>query len=238
MSLSETWFVEGYIDFELQKYKLLAYLKEVQQCFSESRLYPGLSDVIFHYNNIVSFSRSKQLLQDRFPQRLDQVNAQRLELIYKKMLADDDLMKELENIAHFAIESMKETIDDGTQIYDFVEKQLHIEPVGIVPLYKNEGYMLLRYGTYREIRAYQYTITLFEQQAARYKGIRISYLKSWQSSIVYTSEMIKREIIRSNPALPNPAVYSVDTALRLPLDETLLPIAKRMLIRHISNDAA
>ena len=27
MALSETWFLDGYIDFELQKYKLLAYLR-------------------------------------------------------------------------------------------------------------------------------------------------------------------------------------------------------------------
>ena len=30
MILSETWFMEGYIDFELQKYRLLAYLKDVK----------------------------------------------------------------------------------------------------------------------------------------------------------------------------------------------------------------
>ena len=36
MVLSETWFMEGYIDFELQKYGLLAYLKEVKQAFDET----------------------------------------------------------------------------------------------------------------------------------------------------------------------------------------------------------
>ena len=35
-SLSETWFAEGYIDFELKKYTLLAYLKEVNKYFNES----------------------------------------------------------------------------------------------------------------------------------------------------------------------------------------------------------
>ena len=36
-SLSETWFADGYIDFELKKYTLLAYLKEVNKYFDEHK---------------------------------------------------------------------------------------------------------------------------------------------------------------------------------------------------------
>ena len=50
-TLSETWFADGYIDFELKKYTLLAYLQEVNKYFNEHKLYPQLADVIFHYNN-------------------------------------------------------------------------------------------------------------------------------------------------------------------------------------------
>jgi hypothetical protein len=32
--LSETWFVEGYIDFELKKYTLLAYLQQINKYFN------------------------------------------------------------------------------------------------------------------------------------------------------------------------------------------------------------
>jgi hypothetical protein len=169
-----------------------------------------------------------------FPKKISEVNLQKLELMYEKMLADDELMKELEDITVYALEEMKHTIDSGAGIYDFIEKQLRIEPVGIMPLYKNEGYMLLRYGQYSEIRGYSYTITLFEQKDARFKGIRIQYVDSWTKSIINTYEHIKRQLIRSIPAQPNPAVYCVETPLSVPLDETLLPIAKRMLVRYIT----
>ena len=43
MTLSETWFMEGYIDFELQKYRLLAYLHDVKESFNHTKLYPQLS---------------------------------------------------------------------------------------------------------------------------------------------------------------------------------------------------
>ena len=58
-ALSETWFADGYIDFELKKYTLLAYLQQVNKYFNENKLYPQLSDLIFHYNNLVAF-RGKQ----------------------------------------------------------------------------------------------------------------------------------------------------------------------------------
>jgi hypothetical protein len=233
MTLSETWFMEGYIDFELQKYKLLAYLQEVNKLFSETRLYPPLSDIVFHYNNIISFRDNKQFLQDQFPKRLNGMDLQKLELTYEKILGDDSLMQELEQITGFAEGQMKNTIENGAEIYELVEQHLRIEPVGIIPLYKDEGYMLLRYGNIAEVRAYAYTTTLLEHKNARYRGIKLSYLDTWPGNITNTYEQIKRDIIRTIKTLPNPAVYSIEHPMQLPLDETLLPVAKRVLVKHL-----
>jgi hypothetical protein len=51
---------------------------------------------------------------------------------------------------------------------------------------------------------------------------------------VNTCENIKAELIRNRSLLPNPAVYNIETSLQVPLQETLLPVAKRRLIRYIS----
>lgn len=237
MKLSETWFVEGYIDFEMQQYRLLAYLKYVNQLFDETKLYPQLSDVIFHYQNLEAFRANKKILQDQFPHKLDHVNIQKLEWVYKEMLEDDQIMQELEAITQYALAQIRHTIENGTEIYDFVEKQIHMEPVGILPLYKDEGYMLLRPGKTTQVNAYTYAITLFEHKDARYRGVKMTYLDSWQYTICNTYEQIKREIIRNVRTLPNPAVFRVETELTVPIDETLLPVAKRMLIRELTASA-
>ncbi|MBS1586566.1 MAG: hypothetical protein JSS82_13585 [Bacteroidetes bacterium] len=236
-NLSETWFIEGYIDFELQKYRLLAYLQEVNKYFKETKLYPLLSDVVFHYNNLVSFRDNKKLLQDNFPKKLNNIDLQKLEVVYSQMLQDDELMQELERITQYALDEMKATIDNGAEIYELIEKQMRIEPVGIMPLYKNEGYMLLRYGNHSETRAYSYNITFFEHHAARYRGIKLTYIDSWTKNLTNTYEQIKRNLINQLRTLPNPAVYSVESPLQIPLDETLLPVAKRMLVRQIQLEA-
>lgn len=237
MRLSETWFIEGRIDFELQKYRLLAYLKEVNKYFNETKLYPQLSDVIFHYNNLVSFRDNKKLLQDHFPQVLNSVDVNRVKLVYSQILADDELMQELESITEYATNKMKGIISNGAEIYELVEKQLIVEPVGIMPLYKDEGYVLICHGHHTEVRAYAYTVTLFEHQNAEYKGIKMAYVDSFAQTIVNTREQIKRDIIRKVRTLPNPAVYAIESALEVPFAETLLPIAKRVLMRHLATAA-
>src|SRR5574338_318753 len=83
-TLSHTWFAEGYIDFELKKYTLLAYLQEIHKEFTQNKLYPQLSDIIFHHNNILHFKHNKEMLQEQFPKRFTGVNMDRLQLLYEK----------------------------------------------------------------------------------------------------------------------------------------------------------
>src|SRR5574343_292663 len=138
-SLSETWFAEGYIDFEQKKYTLLAYLQAIPAQFKEQNLYPQLADIIFHYNNLLAFRNNKQHLQQQFPRRLRRIQLQRLTLLYEQLIEDTELMHELEDIIHFAEKHMKSTIDDGAALYDQVEQRIQIYPIGLMPLHKEEG---------------------------------------------------------------------------------------------------
>ena len=233
-TLSETWFAEGYIDFELKKYTLLAYLQDIHHHFSKQLLYPQLSELIFHYNNIIAFKENKEHLQQHFPKKLTGIQIEKLQLLYEKMVEDDELMQELEAIIQFAGNTMKKVIVNGTEIYESVESTLNIFPVGIVPLHTQEGYFFLSEGSYRNTYVYNYRLSIFEKHDARYRSIISSYVDTWQRNMVNTYESIKSELIRTHPYLPNPAVYSIETDLLCPMEETLLPIAKRSLVRYIS----
>ena len=237
-TLSDTWFADGYIDFELKKYTLLAYLQEIQQYFGQNMLYPQLADIIFHYNNLVAFRENKKYLQEQFPKKLTGMQIEKLQVLYGQLIEDDELMQELEDIINYAATKMKTAISDGTEIYEFVEEKLIIFPVGIIPLDIHEGYFFLSEGTFSNTRVYRYRLSFFEKHDEKYRSIRTEYIDSWQRSLVNTYENIKAELIRANNALPNPAVYSIETELKFPVEETLLPIAKRTLVRYISGQAA
>ena len=237
-TLSETWFADGYIDFELKKYTLLAYLQEIHRYFNENKLYPQLADIIFHYNNLVAFRENKKYLQEQFPKKLTGLQLEKLQILFEQMVEDDELMQQLEEIINYAAQQIQQTISNGTEIYEFVEDKLIIFPVGLVPLDNHEGYFFLSEGTHSDTRVYQYRLSFFEKHDERYRSIRTEYVDSWTRNLVNTYENIKSELIRVKTALPNPAVFSIETELKFPVDETLLPIAKRSLVRYISSKAA
>ncbi len=237
-SLSETWFAEGYIDFELKKYILLAYLQEVNKYFNENKLYPQLGDLIFHYNNIMAFRENKKYLQEHFPKKLTGLQMEKLQILYQQMIEDDELMQELEDIINYSASTMKGIIQNGTGIYEFVEEQIDISPVGIIPLDTQEGYFFLSSGNMKNTSVYHYRLSIFEKHDEKYRSIKTSYLDMRQRSIANTYEHIKAELIRHRSELPNPAVYSIETGLSFPLNETLLPVAKRRLVKYISSQAA
>ena len=237
-SLSETWFAEGYIDFELKKYTLLAYLQEVSKYFNESKLYPQLSDVIFHYNNLVAFRENKKILQEHFPKKLNGVQLERLQLLYEQMIGDDELMQELEEIINYSADKMKGTINSGVEIYELVEENILINPVGLIPLDTKEGYFFLNTTIQKQTLVYHYRLSFFEKHDEKYRSMKTAYVNSWDKNFVNTFESIKSELIRYRTQLPNPAVYSIQIELGFPVEETLLPIAKRSLVKYISTQAA
>ncbi len=236
-TLSETWFADGYIDFELKKYTLLAYLQEINKYFNENKLYPQLADVIFHYNNIVAFRENKRFLQEQFPKKLTGLQIEKLQLLYEEMIQDDELMEELEEIIHYSAGKMQATIKDGSEIYEFIEEKISISPVGIIPLESVEGYFFLCEGAARNTWVYQYRLSIFEKHDEKYRSIKTDFVDVWQRTIANSYENIKAELIRNKTDLPNPAVYAIETELSYPLEESLLPVAKRSLVRYITTQA-
>jgi hypothetical protein len=233
-TLSETWFADGFIDFELKKYTLLAYLQEVNKYFNEAKLYPQLADVIFHYNNLVAFRENKKYLQEHFPKKLTGMQIEKLQLLYEQMIDDDELMQELETIMHYSISEIKNTISSGTEIYEMVEQSISIHPIGIIPLDHTEGYLFLRNTGEKKTNVYQYRLSFFERHDEQYRTLKTNFIDSWISNIANSYENIKGELIRNKTHLPNPAVFCIETNLAYPVDETFLPIAKRSFVKFLA----
>jgi len=68
--LKDNWLTEGLIDFEYKKYQLLGYLKRVKESFYRVELYPFLSDLVFHYRNLMTLRENKLMTGESFPKEL------------------------------------------------------------------------------------------------------------------------------------------------------------------------
>ncbi|MBC7915716.1 MAG: hypothetical protein H7Y07_16530 [Pyrinomonadaceae bacterium] len=235
--LSVNWFIEGSVDFESKKYQLLAYLQQINTHFHKTRLYPDLNDLVFHYNNLLKFKENKSALQKAFPERLSHADIEAVKLTYEKMVKDDSLMQEIEYIISFSLNTLNPAIIEGKEIYDFVESRLSIEAIGVLPLYPYQGYLLLRNGEERTTNVYEYQVTIFESKDEKYRGINTAYITSYERNFIYTPEGIKNDLLLSRREFPNPAVYHIESDITFPLEQTLLPLAKRSLVKHISSAA-
>lgn len=232
-TLNNDWFYTNRIDFEYKKYVLLAYLKDVQQSFNQTKLYPPLAELVQHYKNLVLFKQQKDSLQDNFKEKLVAFNFEAFKLAYEKVVSDDTLMQTLEEIIGFSIPKIKKLLEEGKEIYDFIEHELAIEPVGVLPLYQKEGYLLVYAGNNREVKVYEYAVKLFERNHEKYRSISTQPIDSYTKNLINTSENIKLALIRKHKKLPNPATFSVVSKHFFPLEETLLHIAKRKLVASI-----
>ena len=231
--LSKNWLTEKHIDFEYKKYLLLAYLQEVRKNFDATKLYPWLAELIEHYKIAVAVRDNKQHLQKHFPQRLSGIDSSN-GLSYENLTNDNELMQEIENIIAYAIPQFENRVEEGKSIYDIVEEHVYIQPVGIIPLHPEFGYMFLKGGENSETNVYEYQITFWETAKEKYKAIHTHFVKAFAKNISTTFQSMKSDLMRENKHMPNPAAYAIESEMALPLEETFLPIAKRMLVRHLS----
>lgn len=234
VKLSENWIVEGLIDFEYKKYLALAYLKEVKNDFDFHKLYPKLSEILNHYNNLKKINDSKLEFSGLFPKQIANADFKNLKLTFEHTEKESELMTEIQSILDFALPEFKNKLNEGKDLYEYVENQLELAPIGINPFNQDEGYLFLTNNQQREVEIFFYEVSIFESPTEKFRGIHTKWIDNARVSLGNTIENIKKEIIKTHKKLTTPAFYQVNSNLFWPLEETLLPISKRMLVRHIS----
>jgi len=232
-ALKHDWLTEGLMDYEYKKYILLAYLKDVRTRFNKSELYPFMSDLVFHYRNLLKVRESKQLLFENFPKSLSRADFLKLKLSYDKLVKDDEVMQVIEDIIAFALPKMERILEEGKELFEFVEENIELTPVGLSPLYAHEGYLFIHLDRSSDVSIYRYQMTLFEHASEKYRSVSTSFVKNEWRDFSRTYERIKVELARSFSDLPNPATYLAVSKLQFPIPQTILPVAKRMLVREI-----
>lgn len=235
--LSKDWLTQGLIDFEYKKYLLMGYLQTVQKSFDRTELYPFMSDLVFHYRNLVSLKENKSLIRESFPKEISIEDFKRLELSYRKLIDDDAVMSELESIIEFALPQLSDSLKDGSVIYDYVESQCEISPIGVTPLYAKEGYLFVSQPPEKETILYRYQVSIFGDSQEPLRSLNTQYIDTIEKNTANTYEQLKLSLIKRFKDLPNPATYLILSKMKFPFSETLMPVAKRLFVKHISDSS-
>ncbi|MEM7659124.1 MAG: hypothetical protein AAF399_23585 [Bacteroidota bacterium] len=228
--LSTDWFLEGNLDFEYKKYVLLAYLQHVSREFAEVRLYPSLKELILQYRNLHHFHENKALLKEQFPSRLSKEEFKRLQLVRESEVEPMPEMQEIESIVAFALPQFQSHLRNGKELYEYIQTQLEVEPIGITPLYKKEGYLFLRVDPGKQVKVFQYHQIFLENTEGNFYGISFDWVETFDYGLANTYEAKKLQLVRQFSHLPNPATWLMIARQAFPEEASLLPVAKRKML--------
>jgi hypothetical protein len=229
--LEKNWITAPIIDTEYKQYILLAYIQEIKKSYNQLKIYPHLAELIDQYCELITLKDNQLALADKFPKSLMAIDAQEMKMMFSKDITEENWVEEISKTIEMAIPYLKDTIHEGKEIYEEIERNIHMESVGVAPLKNDEGYFILNASGFNETLVYGYRVSLFESPEDKYRAIHTQYAAAFVKNLSVTNQYIKSEMIRQYPGLPNPSVYAFDSGYTIPVDDTYLPIVKRMITK-------
>jgi hypothetical protein len=224
--LSLDTFLTGTHDLEARQYHVLDGLKHCYGEFTHNRLYPSLSELVDLHTALVNVMNGMNDIQGRMSHELKDVDLEHGKLVYDTVSSDDDLQRAAELIT-WALPKLERAIEEGVGIFNFVDEHMQIERVGIMPMYREEGYWFVPEHRAALLHLLRYEVSLFTSANERYRRLK------QQQFVVQSPESIKLGLIEKFQDLPNPATFLCATELDFPYTETILPIAKRKLMAQV-----
>jgi hypothetical protein len=234
MGLSLEMFVGAYRDFESRQYQILGELGKARNSFSHNRIYPSLAELLDLYGSLRAIVDRTQDIRGALPKRIAGIDLNNRRIVYEPLDLNQADLQAIEDLIHWALPHIQQAIEEGRTIFNFVDENLKLGEVGIIPSYVEEGYLLVpdvRAGLLHVIR---YEVTIFTGAEERYRNLKTTSLKSVPlRSLQFSPVDLKHELIGEHRELPNPATYLIETDLDFPFQETILPVAKRKFLRQL-----
>lgn len=232
--LSFELFVSGLRDVESTQYRVLAYLQRIRDAFARNVIYPHLGDLVTLHNTLAGVAGKLSEARDALPGRLTGVDLGAHRLIYEKSDLGLEQLDDLEALIEWSLPRIRAAIDEGRAIFEFVDENVSLEQVGIVPSYVEEGYLLVPDRNESRIHVVRYKMSIFSGAEERFRTLRTTHVSSIEAGHVSPSPAeIKRRLAEDHKDLPNPLTFLLITDLDFPFRETVLPVAKRKLLHNL-----
>lgn len=214
-------------DEEAGRYRVLGGLQVVRRAFARNEVYPHLADLIRLHEVLRRVTSGAEALRARQRGPLRGIDLEAGRLLYEEPAGEPLLA---ESLIRWALPLLEEAIEEGRTLYEFVDEHAALRAVGIVPSYQDEGYLLIPDAG--SLRVLRYTVSLFDRPDGRYRSLRTVEVALLPADVPPAEA--KRDLVRRHPDLPNPAAYHVETDIELPVEPTVLPVAKRKLLQYLA----
>lgn len=232
--LDRDWLVTPVFDFEYKKYILLDYFQKVNKHLSEFILFPVYRQLVWHRKHLQALKNSKELLEKHCHRELSNIDIKNVRLKYEYKTEIDESTRLIESLIAYSLPHFKRAEVRADRIRRSIESAISISQIGIVPIYRHEGYLLVNNAdnTNADIFRYRHD-PICNTEDAEAPPIAVDFIDNIRITISNTYEGIKSLLIKEYPELPNPATWLVLSERQLPLYESLLPVALPLLANRI-----
>ena len=221
MKLGPDWFTNSPIDVEHKKWILLAFLRDVRHDFDGKILYPHLNEIKYHLSNLEKWAHTREFY---IKKDLIGFDFEKMTLVYDTP-EDSPEMVELNDIVDYSISKFRKMFGIGREIWREVEGQMKWRIVGIIPNYKDEGFIMLKVG--KEVIVYRYDIKPVIVEDINI-GLTEIIREDWGLGVY---ESLKLKLIKETD-LPLPLTIAVESDI-YPIDSALIPIIQSLAVSKI-----
>lgn len=221
-------------DFEKRQYIILAELKSITDQFQYYEVYPYLSELVELRATLKDITERLANLRNKFPKRISRIDWVNKTIEHEVVFVDGTDISAVVDLINWALPHIEKVIHQGIEIHEFVEKELSVEHVGILPNYRDEEYFFVPDNQKKKLNLFHFEVSLFKSADDKYRSLKTRFLKGLEQGRAKLSPgSIKMDLIKEQKELPNPATYSIDTSLDFPFNPSILPVAKRKLMQEL-----
>lgn len=232
-TLNLSTFIKAAEDIELSKYKVLSTLSNFTSALHKNKLYPALAELISIKNELELLIEQMSLFDAEFVLNLNFADFSEELPLANPVEYDEDSLTLVKDFINWALPEINMAIDEGKAIFDYVDENIQLHEVGIMPIYKNEGYFFIPDVKHDLMKIYRFEMSLFstEENPLRTLKSKLVDLVSLQAPEAQSPYEIKHNLVKKYHDLPNPSCYYFETDVDFPFVETILPVVKRKLVR-------
>lgn len=210
-------------DPEASRYRVLDGLQHARRAFHRYRVYPHLRSLVHLHAGLRTLLNGAEQVENSTAGPAVGVDWETGRIIHARPPAPLAV-----DLARWALPHIAEAMEEGRMLYEFAAEHAALAAVGLVPPYRDEGYLVFQSGP-SAVRALRYHVSALTGSDGRYRSLRTTPVDVDLDPLA-PPQAWKASLTTAFPDLPAPATFRLDADLDLPLDDTLLPVAKRKLL--------
>ncbi len=222
-------------DFEKRQYAILGALQDRREEFSHTRLFPTLSELFELSFSLKELVENRNDLSSKMPRRLKDVDWESKELVFEQLHADSPDIERMFELSAWALPAIAELLEEGQALYEFVNDNIELDSVGIMPIYTGEGYFFVPEHRSHLLHILRYELSMLHGEGRDFQAMKTREVHNVQETTLHVDpQQLKSSLVSEHQELPNPATFMVETDLDFPYQETMLPVVKRKLLHRLA----